>query len=322
MIEQAIEEPSDHLLQLADEHGFSITPTQLARWHRAGLLPAPIQHHPEGIRGSQTIYPVGTGQQLLALCEARFSQGERRLLYLAWHLWWLGYPILMDQVRKFMGLSVKRAERIFAQLADPATGELSELAWNALDKAEDARLDNHPLRRIRKRTGRQNFVTFLRVLLEISIGQFDGFQSRYDATDRLIVEKGFDIRRAYKDHLPGAEPWLTPDGFIQSLQSFSQRLAGFDYNQLLENAEDNDLLRARDIGFSICAVMQAVGQNLEQQRGRGAFGMTEFAKVLPSLGPEGQAWFIVFFLGWLPIATEIERANMEFFASLLRAHSA
>jgi hypothetical protein len=91
-------ESSQHLLLLAHEHGYEVSATQLTRWHRVGLLPRPRQQAMGRARGTQTLYPPGTGEQLLFLCASRLHQHSLTLL--AWRLWWAGYPVSLTVIRQ------------------------------------------------------------------------------------------------------------------------------------------------------------------------------------------------------------------------------
>src|SRR5579871_2871656 len=84
-------ETSAELLRLARQQGSPISAFQLVRWHRAGLLPRPQQQPLAAARGTRSLYPPGTGEQLLLLCSLRTR--ERRLAHLAWQLWLAGYHV-------------------------------------------------------------------------------------------------------------------------------------------------------------------------------------------------------------------------------------
>lgn len=79
------------LLAAAQAAGFPLTDTQLARWHRAGLLPRPQQVSLGRGRGTVTSYPEGTTAQLLALCQIR--QSDRSLARIGFRLWWDGHDV-------------------------------------------------------------------------------------------------------------------------------------------------------------------------------------------------------------------------------------
>src|SRR5438034_7454182 len=85
-------ERGDDLITLAAASGFRVTKTQLARWHRAGLLARPVRRQGLGRgKGTVSIYPPGTGKQLLSL--VAIHSRERRLPFVAWKLWWEGHNI-------------------------------------------------------------------------------------------------------------------------------------------------------------------------------------------------------------------------------------
>ena len=97
MERNALRGSSQHLITVAHEHGYAVSMTQLGRWHRMGLLPHPQQQSQGKARGSQSLYPSGTEEQLLALCAIHI--GERCLSFLAWQLWWTGYPVALPLIR-------------------------------------------------------------------------------------------------------------------------------------------------------------------------------------------------------------------------------
>src|SRR5260370_42014632 len=70
-------ETAETLITSMQAHGFTVTRPELARWHRAGLLPRPERHSLGRGRGMISIYPHGTADQLLALC--RINRSEKRL---------------------------------------------------------------------------------------------------------------------------------------------------------------------------------------------------------------------------------------------------
>jgi hypothetical protein len=77
-------EKSADVLTLARQQGYSLSALQLVRWHRAGLLPRPQQQPLKAARGTCSLYPPGTGEQVLLLCS--LHPRERRLAHLAWQL--------------------------------------------------------------------------------------------------------------------------------------------------------------------------------------------------------------------------------------------
>src|SRR5450432_4764844 len=125
-------ETNEALLTLARQYGYMVSPTQLVRWHRAGLLPRPRQLPLKGTRGTYSLYPSGTSEQLLLLCEFRTT--ERRFSHLAWQLWLVGYPVDLHLIRAQLAQATLRLahwRRWFADFTQSLHGK--DTSGEALD---------------------------------------------------------------------------------------------------------------------------------------------------------------------------------------------
>src|SRR5258707_10332904 len=91
-------ESRDEVIQRALVVGYTVSPAQLARWHRAGLLPRPRQQALGRGRGTETFYPPGSALQVVAICQIKDE--ERRLERIAFRLWWEGFPVEMAVIRE------------------------------------------------------------------------------------------------------------------------------------------------------------------------------------------------------------------------------
>lgn len=103
---------SDQVLLAVGAAGFPITGDQLARWHRAGLVPRPRQRSLGRGKGTATIYPSGTVEQVVALCQ--ITSQHRSLARAAFKLWWDGYEVDPEQVWASLN---KAAAKLDAELA-------------------------------------------------------------------------------------------------------------------------------------------------------------------------------------------------------------
>jgi hypothetical protein len=81
------------LMTVAEEHGYSVTQSQIDRWHKhkPRLLPRRKQLHIPGVRGSEGRYPPEAVEQFLALCQ--FHKARKKLDEAGFWLWWHGYDV-------------------------------------------------------------------------------------------------------------------------------------------------------------------------------------------------------------------------------------
>src|SRR5439155_6794105 len=86
------------LLEVARQHRYELTPRVLKRWRMEGLIPRPRQIHALGKRGSGSLYPPESVDQLLAVCELR--DRERRFDELRFRLWWEGRWVEAEALRR------------------------------------------------------------------------------------------------------------------------------------------------------------------------------------------------------------------------------
>lgn len=110
------EESRKHVIAYASGLGYLVTPTQLVRWHRAGLLPRPSQRPLGRGRGTMTTYPPGTAAQVVALCQIR--DDERRLDRIAFRLWWEGFNVDLAVIREQLQAVLRSIETDIQRAAD------------------------------------------------------------------------------------------------------------------------------------------------------------------------------------------------------------
>jgi hypothetical protein len=163
-------ETREELLSLAKAHGYdNVTDHKLARWRRAGVLPRPEQRSLGKGRGTQTIYPSGTGRQLLRLCEIHFDDKEKRLIYVGWRLWWEGFEdaSLVKPVRAMLTHAADKLNKELDYLRDLETGAVSDVKRQEVVEASAGARFDKPVRRMRKRVGRDLRPTLMSIMLEV-----------------------------------------------------------------------------------------------------------------------------------------------------------
>jgi hypothetical protein len=123
----AYTEPRGRLLEAAKVAGFVVTPQQLARWHRVGLLPRPVQRGQGRGRGTVTLYPGGTSRQLVELCRAR--SGTRDLIRVGFRMWWRGLEVDFTLVERVLrGTAARLDERVRSHSEEGLSEALGNLA--------------------------------------------------------------------------------------------------------------------------------------------------------------------------------------------------
>ena len=289
-------EPADELVAAAKAHGFNVSRPQMARWHRADLLPRPATPSRGRGLGRQSIYPPGTTEQLLTLC--RIHERERRLGHVAWELWWQGYDTPIRHVRAMLARHAAEWERIVESLRTLGGG-LSKAACTFINAADVARLPSGGVRKARKRLGTATFPTFVRLLLEAVTGSFEAFAPlvRCDDPDdeRKVVEGGLRVARARSEGLAGGEPWLRGE-LEDALQDLSRMLRDFSPHRELDQAADEELARARDDLRILLGCIVSLPQVLEQVLGRDALGLGGFAAAIRHMHPMTRALLLLFWL--------------------------
>lgn len=290
--ELAPEESVEELIRRAVDAGEVVTKEQLRRWHREGLLSRPRQES-RGRKGSEVLYPAGTGAQLVALLALK-RRYPKSLAKVGWGLWWLGYPVPDSRARTFMVDLLQRNAKLMSTLVTP-DGELTEAFEDALDDAGDATLNSGTIRRARRRVGADEFPIFLELLLRVASGNTDMVKDE----DLELLEHGMAIDKARTDKLPSTgKPWLGGDDIrtdFERIGSFSDPAAQL---AALEAASDERLRQVREIVKVFLPTIINIGTVVGDLHGPRAFGYAAFAKDFAEQAdaPESQAFFAVVIL--------------------------
>jgi hypothetical protein len=260
-----LSETRQEVLAQARQRGYPISATQLVRWHRAGLLPRPRQHPLKGARGTCSCYPSGTGEQVVLLCS--LQRNERRFAHLAWQLWLAGYPVDLRLIREQLAHAALRLARWRRWFADFNEKDASGEALDLIEHYAAGDLHSQPLRRIRKRTGRQHFPTFLRLLAKLATEPGSETTGDDDERERVfdlrILALGLGLEKRFVQKKDPLEDYLV-QVLIPQLHWLFRHLLEVHWEPLLESATDFDLLQTRD---ELCSWLMRLG-NARQFRDR------------------------------------------------------
>ncbi len=316
MNEDLFTESAADLRAQAKQAGHDISPEQLARWHRAGLLPSPKQRGLGQKRGSEAVYPKGTARQLLALCALR--RKDRRLAQNGWALWWQGFPVsgsyaqdVLRDVAMWWDGTVERIRKVASQ----------DHGWDVIldwiDENYGQRLPKSPGGAVRKRVGVERFPTLLRIILEMIEGGFSGLSKirpdEKEPSDEVIFEKAMGISRARKDRINNGEPWLTSD-ISPILAQVTSSAFGRPLTEILEETPWETVEAARNDLFSLFRILGKVSLFLEQSLGKHAFGLGVIGDMARNLDSRQQATFLLL---WL--ALRLDQGMKDGMQALLKA---
>src|SRR6266487_1703336 len=297
-------ETRGQLLAAATAAGLAVSQAQLSRWHRAGLLPRPQVRSLGRGRGTVSLYPPGSGQRLVRV--AQLHQRERRLTSVAWRLWWDdGGPVPVP-ARELLVQVAQRWEQYrthFAELlageqaGEPdATGELDAIYC----QAETGRIGRQ-LGQVRRNIGREGFSTVVRVLAEIGVGRFQGYERGVSASDEdsetgALVERAMGLDRARSDRLADAGPWLDGDPEVDFVR-LSRALNTWPLAAGV-SASEEELHQARAELRAFLTVISTMAPLFEQLFGRAGFGFGTIARTLDLRTSDLQAFLL---LAWLAL---------------------
>jgi hypothetical protein len=287
------DQQAEELIAEMAAQGFTITRSELARWHRADLIARPQRRSQGRGRGMASIYPAETAEQLRALCVIHHS--EKRLTYVAWRLWWAGYDVPTRYARFFLDQGFNTWQQGLRELQELQAHP--EMLTGFFAHTQVMRLSRKTLAQARKRVGRKNFPTFIGIIFRIATGTFEGFaidaQTGTDERESSILESGFGLRRARTDRLGDAEPWLTDDA-SEALKELSHRLRDHPLGEDYRTLEDADLLHVRDEVRDFLSCIEGVSTWLDKMFGRGALGFSAFADAIREMDPFDQALMLLF----------------------------
>lgn len=250
MNSDAFFEKSADLLALAQQQGYALSATQLVRWHRAGLLPRPQQHPLKDARGTCSLYPPGTGEQVLLLCSLRTR--ERRLAHLAWQLWLAGYRVEYGVIREQLQRATEHIScwmHWFAEWKQAISQHDVDQALDRIERYAEGPLRWQPLRRVRKRIGRAYFPTFLSCLLDLTMEDDGKRASLADEHERQldlrILARGLGLSKRFVSKQEPLDSYLV--GFLlPRLHWFFRWSQELDWQALLEHVTTFEVLQARD----------------------------------------------------------------------------
>jgi len=285
-------EPAEELLAYAKAAGFSVSRTQLVRWHKRGLIPRPRLRYIQGRRGAQTLYPPGTSKPLLAVCELEAIR--RPLDHVGWELFWDGHERDMTEIRSFIRSICDDFESTQAKLRLAVrTGKaLPGSRWKVRDYLTTSTDLDKPLGTIRRRLnwrGRNEFGRFVDLLLQALVGK----EPQIRPGDADIVDRAFRFDEGRRVPLHGSTEWLPPqDG---AAFKWMAKFVSRPLREVLDEASDSDLIAARDDARALANFIVSFGEIMEWAFGRAGLGFGFLGRVMDRFlqDPKRQAFIVL-----------------------------
>lgn len=275
--------------------GWVVTRDQIRRWHKAGLIPRPVNAPGLGqAKGRLPYYPSGTDQQVEALLRAH--QRFRSLKDVAWSLWWAGYSVPEQPIRDRLCQLAARMDEALTGLVQRPSGDLTDQAWDLTDAFAVASLRGVPAR-VRRRVGQDRFSTVLTQLLQFATGTFRGFEpdpvsGKHE--DRTIFLQGLGLEPATTDRVGARGPWLDVETVGPVLEEMSRDFAAISFEHMARTVSLTGLQTARDQMRVFLAVLSDYVEMVRPALGPNPFGLGELVRFAETLkDPRAQATLVL-----------------------------
>lgn len=271
------------LIAIAQENGYSISETQLARWHRYGLLPSPRQKSLGRGRGTTSLYPFSTKAQLLALLE--IHERERRLAHVGWQLWWRGFVVNRQIIDTLSRRTIGNFAQLRALFSNQTTASLSPSAMDFLDNLPGIRLPQ-PWTAMRQNVPQEYFEGIVEMMMSIIAGQFSGApldpKTGTSAPVFYMMDRAMGLERARTDKIGKFGPWLASfaEGRESSLHTVASLMDPVLWRDSWDAASLARLEKTRDQVRRVSNFVIEIAPELEKVFGQGAFGLGWLAKAL------------------------------------------
>lgn len=240
---------SQDIIAAARRAGHRVTRAQLRRWHRFGLLTRPSQRGRGKGAGSTSVYPAGTAERVVAICE--LLPEHHSLSELAWELWLRGAAIADRLVFDYLRSLMTQHDVVLARVR-PLGFERPEVTREALELLSDVAASRSIPRDMRSQLGsdrnlqNQRVETVMRTAVQIMLGTYDGKAAAVieeEDSDGVMLVRAVGLDAARTDRILDLTPWLAGDP--SSDLEVTARLLGGDWLPLLDDLRSSNSVVAR-----------------------------------------------------------------------------
>lgn len=206
------QEPIEQVIRYARQNGHKLTRAQLRRYQQHGVIGSPKLIGLGRGRGTRVAYPSGTGQQLVAACEA--LRQNRSFRVARWKLWWTGLAVNTAQIRRALDQYLK---------INP----------------KNERLPREMRRRLHGAAQQRRVKRFTQQITE---GKFEGFS---EPLDEKLFARAMKLPPQIVADMKAPDYWPT-SGMGNFFRMFSQALGSTKVKESLLDSTDSDLQATRD----------------------------------------------------------------------------
>jgi hypothetical protein len=260
------------LLEAVSRAGETVSPHQLKRWRRGGLIPRPVVSHAPGVRGSSATYPSSTVEQLLAV--ARLHRSVRNLDDLVVALWWEGRWVKSEALRNALigplDQLASEAREVRGHERDPY--EAADQAMLTMKASGEPCATTALMRR--RLPASADFRDLLWTFLVLGFGGEPPWEqedmSIPDAAPGALelLARAFGVDRGCA--LNNGATWLPEDFDLPELMAQLRDAGGFDFEdpaRIIREATDDQLAQAREDALLLTGPLALIGSTLEDVLG-------------------------------------------------------
>ena len=313
-------ETASSVLDQAKAANFTVNRDQLNRWHLEGLIPRPEQCWTEGVPGSETIYPLGTGDQLVALC--RIRQELRKSKDIGWRLWWLGFDVNQELWKERLQAEAQSFNKTAPCLVKLIqSDEIENSGFSFASIIKNLRVRNMVFRQLRKRVGEKGFDFFMGFMADILSGEFTGWTGSFDQADTdnqletIIMDKALGFAEARKKLPPNNQPWLDSD-IEKAFDLLASRLGEVCLSEVLKSCSDKQILQTRNELRALLHLAIRASASPDPKHRNNRFGLKMLASFERMAGPRVHRTIILFLLALKE--DSVFENNLEIFLASLR----
>lgn len=277
-------ETREDLFAAAAGAGFAMSPSQLGRLHRAGLITEPdVQSLGRG-RGTESRFPEGTAARLVRVAQIRTQ--AHRFADVAWRLWWEDGGLMTRLARQLLTNAAAAMDTQRGRLGEILIDDQADGMDRGLDRlyvdAAHSRLPA-PLAKVRRNVRSEDFAVVVHALAAAATDQPIPQTGDDQPSIEVLVDRAFGFGAQRRGDAPapriGGEPLdLGELAAVMTVRSASE-LAASDAAEL--DAARVDVRALVTLATSIAPVFQRL-------YGGDALGFATMSRVFASDSPEFQ----------------------------------